>query len=352
MAEMPTLTVEFGGLDPFLDRDLPTPGCPEYFDRACAQILELQHRCRETHGLELDCVPYDGGEGILLGGGGRGDQPFHNCTDFVRGYNERGIGVMVPLNGGVLLDPEHTFDIVGDERFRNEMAILELLERNSHDHDVKNWVTIYRDELLGVIEEHFPSLGTMASCIRFVGGKQGVFKGLEEYRRAFEMFDRVVPLNQHSMPLFLSQFGAEAIAKMMIFLNLPCSSNDLFRCYGEYINLESTLYPDWGVQPHEMCRLQREDFTSIPPAEGFPSRSCNWRGVGGDLSAMGRREHLGRMIQMGVNRFKMPRRDFGQSALGLNSLGVLLQEFLRLHQLPGHEEVLRPGDPHVHEAAS
>ncbi len=293
------LTIEFGALDascteiPF--RDPIGYGCASAMNSAD----ELVKKCPD---IDFTLLPYEGTSSPLSGG----RKEWLSSDDLIRTiglYNAEGYPFAVPFNGGLRFR-ETTFDVANDPRFETEMKVLHALADSGAKYGVDNHVTITHDSLLSVVREHFPELTTVASCIRFVGGRRGEFGGVDEYRRAFEDFDLVVPLNQHTTWQFLSQFR-DRVDQMLLFLNMECSRNDQRECYKCYCGYEEMAS---GSDELVGAPVPAGDFDCLvsPDIGGLDPRlrnQCNNKGA-----KLAEREDIIDLALEGVNKFKIARR--------------------------------------------
>jgi len=192
--------------------------------------------------------------------------------------NGLGVSFNLALNGGKFLSEAGIENMCRDPE-TGVGRVLKELDVSASSHFVKNHVTIYRDELLDVVEGLYPELGTVASCVKFT--TNGVDRVLRLYERAFERYDHVVALPQHSNIELLGNFPDNA-GQMMLFPNLGCSEKDTRICKGHYAGLD---VPGKYVSPR--C-----------------SRGCSNRM---DYLIDRKEKDLIPLIQMGVRAFKFPR---------------------------------------------
>lgn len=285
--EKPTLTIEF----PPFQTDADTP------DKVLKQIADLRDEFSES--INLILIPYFGLETQL--------SLFHRGSSFSRTkalqliseLNSAKQSVMVPLNGGVTLPPDHPFS---DPLFSFDRRFIEALSAISVKHSVENYVTVTPDQVRAYIKKYFSNLKVIASCVKFVGGEKGKFKGVAEYANAFQDYDSVVALNQHASFDFLKQFEADA-KKMILLLNLDCASADLYTCYlKHYCSFQGAFLNDrWPAVGREVFDFIPRQF-AVGPGKMRICQSCDGTG-----RLENRKQDLERFISMGVNKFKFPR---------------------------------------------
>lgn len=296
------LTIEFGALDSGLTDVLENDPIGYSCDSAVVSAEMLSSNCPN---VDLTFLPYEGTRTVLSGG----REPKTSPSDLIYcmdKYNRHGFPFSVPFNGGLRFR-DTSLDVANDIRFRSVMKILDALSESGAKHGVNNHVTIFHDSLLEVVNEKFPDLTTIASCIRFVGGRDGAFSGVDEYRRAFEEFDLVVPLNQHTTWEFLQQFR-NRVDQMLVFLNLECCQADLRECFDHYCRLERKIAGKCKKLVDESDSVTPDAFTYINPPEidGVNEHHRSW--CHHDNAKLINRDDALDLIDAGVNKFKVARK--------------------------------------------
>jgi hypothetical protein len=298
------LTVEFG-VKKATGETITDWRCPDLeaqIEESAVKINRLRRKYFSRLGLVIEPIPYEGTTCLFHGGRER-DIPPAALARTATLFNQQGIAFMVPLAGGLFLPRD--FDPTRMD-LQVERSILEVLARNSAAYGVQNVVTVLRDELLALIRRDYPELRVSASCIRFLGGKQGIFVGEEEYRRAFQLFDMVVPLSQHTSFAFLSRFSEHA-EKIMAFLSIGCANADLYECYDHYYRVDLRQTPSQQLPITVEDKPHHKEFefiaSSLPVCS--PTATCRTPNLNAFLSH--RPEELRSLVAMGVNHFKIPR---------------------------------------------
>lgn len=306
--------IEFGAFDGYYSHD------PSAIP-VVQEIEKIQEVIRTTFGdqVEVTFLPYEGTRSLM--GGGRVDAPTPaQLTAAVQDFNQAGISFMVALNGGRGLPRNAEIDLMS-YRLDTERRILDTLAEYGAVNNVTNHVTVVHDGLWEVIKRDYPSVSTTASCIRFVGGKEGEFKGREEYTEAFNRFDAVVPLNQHTTPQFLAEWKAFA-TKMMPLLNSKCDIENTMQCLVHYLYLEGARLPEGLTWTKADSRVQ--GYVTLPNPDFGPRRGCSEK-MDGQLWA--RTSHLTELIRWGVHQFKIGRDPLGDP-LNVGRLIAFIKLFL------------------------
>ena len=290
----PKIFIEFGAADPCVD-------VSQYPDTGF--VLDEIAKVREVLGefVDIEFCPYDSTD-CLLSGGRKSNPDLNSLKQYIEDFNEKGIPFMVPFNGGLGLSRGVELDL-DSYHFDTEREVMELLADNSAKYGVQNGVTVLRDELRRYVMDRLDGvLDVGASCIRFVGGRRGEFRGMEEYDIAFRDFDHVVPLNQHTTFEFLHRYREHA-GKMLLLLNSTCSSQEMLKCYTDYLGYQSALVlHHFGEEEEDPSP---EEFDCISNASFPYTRDCRWDNYG---ILYDREEDLKPLMEMGVSRFKIPRR--------------------------------------------
>jgi len=235
-------------------------------------------------------------------------------------FNSAGMPFMLAMNGGLGLPPETEIDL-SDARFSTESSVLRVMQESAEKHKVRNLVTVLHSKLLEVINRQYPDLGVIKSCIAFTGGKKGRFKGRQEYTDAFERFEGVVPLNQHTTPGFLREWIAYA-SRMVLLLNSHCDCSNMHKCYTHYQMLDAPyLFHALEVDEEQKGEVAYEDFDAILNPEFPYTPGCDEHNKG---QLLGRQDHLKEFMRWGVNKFK-----FGRNPLYDSLNPTLIREMVR-----------------------
>jgi hypothetical protein len=242
------------------------------------------------YGIGVDFVVYQGMNSRYAGG-----RTISCSLDEIRGFvrilNDRGISFALAINGGLTLPAEI-------EPSEEESDVLDLLHTNNGRYGVTNKVIVTHEGWLPFIRKHYSSLSVVASCIQSLNPRQagGYGERLKEY-------DYVVPLNQHNTHACLGQYEAYA-HKLVLLLTVKCGRPDLDQCYTHYASVELHYgegdkrrvlghkeLPAW-----EPSSLPEEAFSCLLLDTFSPAASLIERS--GDLS---------KLMQMGVNKYKIAR---------------------------------------------
>jgi len=334
---MHELSIEYGAVDSLID---PIDTCEADIEILADRVVETVEEVRTgTGNVLLKPIPYESFASWLCGGR-EAVLTIDKLKQIINVYNRKGISFMVPFNGGLVLPERETIDVIRNSRRYNfEREVLELLAENTARYDVENQVTVLRDDLLDNIRRHFSNLITVASCIKFVGGREGKFKGQGEYDEAFEKYDLVCPLNQHTNYDFLEQYIQNA-HQIIAFLQLGCDHPNLHHCYEHYFAMEM-IGDRKAVTKEELEAhpgyIPADEFTSIQSGlslmnpedqcidDDLPLINPEDQCIDGELSS--REWDLKELIRIGVNKFKVPRR----TMFAMNTIeGVLIEKLIML----------------------
>ncbi|MBT4917028.1 hypothetical protein HN709_04085 [Candidatus Peregrinibacteria bacterium] len=249
--------------------------------------------------IDFRAIPYEGTKS-LLSGGRKGRVSPAELIQCIKFYNRSGLPFMVPFNGGLCLE-ETPIDISGT-RFKTEQLVLEALANSAETTGQTNVVTVLRDELRDFVRKEYPNLRIVGSCIRYVGGRKGEFDGEKRMAEDLDLFDEIVPLNQHTVPQFLSKFE-DRIDKIIVFLCLGCACNGegeegFYRCYRHHV--EEELF-NQGKEKGTPLPISVEEFSFM----GSKLDTLNPMCFAEPLER--REEDLRELLDMGVRKFKLPR---------------------------------------------
>lgn len=270
--------------------------------------------------FDINLVPYEGTNEDYFRGGRHSPFSADELIEFIKAITSHGFSFMVPFNGGMELNRGDRVDLDREE-FKATRRILDCLAEATEAHAVKTYATILRDELLEVVKEKYSKIKTVASCIKFVGGRKGEFRGREEYTKAFEAHDDVTILPQHTTPDFLQNYR-QYVGKMVLLATSTCGQTDLYGCYEHYAKSESPYnLPDYMIgKPKHVP--PRSDFDFIPsqrPEEEGPSPCQNYRNA-----LLERPDDLRYILELGVRKFK-----FARYANSSDRFAVFLGHLLR-----------------------
>lgn len=312
--EKPELTVEFGLKDACGNfegvRHLPT---------VMERMVQIKRRFENQ--VDLDLVPFERPMGAALKGGrhyaGLDSWNFAECCEH---FNGNGYSFMTPLNGGLVTTAPYAPIDLENKVFDTDREALSVLAENSSRFGVTNYVTVARDDVRDFIREHFSNLGIIASCAKFVGGHAGVFKGNQEYDDAFEGYDYVTPVNQHSTPEFLDQWRGH-VKKMVLLLLTECNGALSRDCFEHYVRSQSALFNGLYNRSKEFSG----DFVSVADPCFLAKAECT-RSLWGSLLTS-RMVDLMRLVDFGADRFKIPS-GVGVDTLDPDNIARLVAVFL------------------------
>ena len=239
--------------------------------------------------------------------------------------NHEKIPFVLVMSTGLLFDklPLSTMTI--------EKEVLSFLENNAKKENIWNGVVIGHDDLLDYVKKNNPDLKTICSTIQMIDVNK-----FTSYEDKFQKYDLVVPLNQHTSYDFLKQFS-QYKEKMLLFLNLPCYENNLFKCYEHYSNIELKILAGHGMIP-ENVKYDFDDFSSkeqfkiifskddLVKSKNLISNYCKnipCGDISGKSNLLYLRDDLFQLYSMGVNKFKIPR----EFKLDLDQLDIVSHFF-------------------------
>jgi hypothetical protein len=266
------------------------------------------------HDIHLEVLIYCGVASPLSGG-----RPTEikrpRVERIARSLNAKGWPFCLAINGGLNFDPT-----LKKEVLHSLDPILAMLATTGQACGVRNSVVITHPTLFHYIKEEYPQLKTIASCIQALYPFRR-----HDYGESFRTYDYVVTLNQHATPMFLQRYR-EYCRKMILFLTLGCGTADLLKCYRHYSDIESEyLSDDIDTTPVNPTLL-----TPIPCQLEREYRGCD------DGALIARETDLIGLLEMGVNKFKIPR----NGILSRSNLLKLLQLY-KQHGRDGSEVSFR-----------
>lgn len=323
--EKPKMSIEFGAyaVDK-LQRAVLSQGLKAIFDavESC--------RSRFGHLVDQEFIPYEGLNGrlsLVSPIDDRSGLSEDNAEAVIDAFNEKGIPFNLALNGGFQYSGRG-----GDEpidlrhvAFGPEYRTLSHMANQGRRYNVRNYVTIFLDNVRAEIERLFPGeFTTIASCTKFTGGWANRHQGLAEYDRAASRYDRVVMLPQHGYPDVVSRFGENTPDKVVVFSYLKCAKRDLGDCFAHHRGFPGGTLdasPSGGIDIDWSCcssvvrpalpewMPSRRDFAPTPLSEMFLQRNID--GCPGlspsSLFDFGPGEAFGSLVNMGVRHFKISR---------------------------------------------
>jgi len=289
------ITVELGAIPDGPDAYHPAA------ERGWQENLEEIQRMDRLFGDQIDvkAIPYEGTKS-LLSGGRKGRVAYPELIQCMRFYNREGLPFMVPFNGGLCLE-EGLID-VSEARFKTEQIVLEALANSAEKSGQINVVTVLRDELREFVRKEYPNLRIVGSCLRYIGGRKGEFDGEKRMTEDLDLFDEIVPLNQHTVPQFLSRFQ-DRIDQIIAFLCLGCACDGkgeegFYRCYNHHVEEE---FFNQGRDLDTPLPISVEDFDFMGSKLDTLTPECFAEQL------ENRPEDLKEILEMGVRKFKIPR---------------------------------------------
>jgi len=249
-------------------------------------IRDIQKRAVDKYGIEIYIIPYSGIQSSFSGGRPT-DQTLEYFTDKINVLNESSKSFNLVINGGLRFGSQ-----INDYDLSTERECMNFLSKNNEIYGVENSITITHNTLFKLAKENYPNLKIISSCIQQLDPEN-----LNDYKELFLKYDYVIPLNQHTSYDILSQF-AQFANQMIVFLFLTCSLDNLYRCYLHYQKIETMSST---CSPKEIFTVSSEEFNTIPKNMNITKTSL----VGGQLAK--RSEDLRKLLDMGVNKFKIQR---------------------------------------------
>jgi len=313
--EKPELTIEFGLRD----------ACGKFEGlRHFPAVLEKMTQIRKQFESEVDLrlIPFERPLEALLRGGRDAGLSSWNIEGYCRHFNHNGYSFMVPLNGGLTTTPAYVPINFDGRIFDADREVLSTLAKNSSESGIPNYVTVTRDDVRNYIRERFPELKIVASCVKFVGGHKEVFKGEKEYDDAFEGYDYVVPLSQHSTPDFLGRYRSH-VKKMVLLALTECNGPVSRECFNHYVRSQCAFFNF----RHNPSREFSGDFSCI----NVPSFPEIGSGCAPNLSRslLGARViDLMDLVKLGVDKFKIPA-GIRVDTLDVHNIARLVDIFLK-----------------------
>lgn len=312
--EKPRITIEVGLRD--------ANGCFEgmrHFPAVLEKMTQIRRQFEDK--ADLDLVPFERPMGAALKGGryysGLSSFNFASCCEH---FNENGYSFMAPLNGGLVTTAPYAPIDLESKIFDTDRAALSVLAENSSKFGVINYVTVARDDVRDFIRKKFPELKIIASCAKFVGGHAGVFKGEGEYDDAFEGYDYVTPVNQHSTPEFLDRRRGH-VKKMVLLLLTGCNCVLSRDCFEHYVKAQSPLFNGLFNRSKKFSG----DFARVADPYFLAKSECAGSLWGSLLTS--RIVDLMRFVDFGVDRFKIPS-GIGVDTLDPDNIARLVTVFL------------------------
>lgn len=302
--EKPRITIEVGL------RDANGGNCSfegvRHFPVVLDRMTQIRRQFEDK--ADLDLVPFERPMGAALKGGryypGLGLRSFGMCCER---FNRDGYSFMAPLNGGLVTTAPYAPIDLESKIFDTDRAALSVLAENSSKFGVTNYVTVTRDDVRDFIRKKFPGLKIIASCAKFVGGHADVFKGKREYDDAFEGYDYVTPVNQHSTPEFLDRWRGH-VKKIVLLLLTECNGELSRDCFEHYVRSQSVLFNGLYNRSKEFSG----DFVKVTDPCFLAKTKCAGSLWGSLLTS--RIVDLMRLVDFGVDRFKIP------SGIGVDTL--------------------------------
>jgi len=293
-------------------REFRSRNSPDLIDQ-----IEAARSVATARAIDLEILIYSGVSSPLSGG--RPDRvSLQQAAVLARTLNMEGIRFCLAINGGLTLRP-----LLGQDVLRQIDPMLDIISSSGQTHRLRNSVVITHPGLLPHIRSNYPELETIASCI------QPLYPFAEhDYQRAFEDYDFVVPLNQHTTPEFLSQYRNYA-DRMLVFLTLGCGIPHFAKCYVHYLDIESG-YP---THNEASTRVSPKSLEVIPCQLKEPHRGCD------DGALITREEDLLGLLHMGIRKFKIPRNGLLRMQVLSKLLDMLEQDRQAPAQRPAHAAI-------------
>jgi hypothetical protein len=181
-------------------------------------VVRMQEQFRREYpATRLVIMPFGAVEGARYSGGRQHGMTLEGLRQNAEAFNSRGNPMMITLNGGLLLEgQDDAIDLRNDPRLDRERELLTALSESGQRHGVANGVTIAMPSFERAVQECFPALRTIASCIRFYD------RGRAEYPRALATSHAVTPTNQ-DIDYAVRTFP-DRVRQLVLFLRFDCTS--------------------------------------------------------------------------------------------------------------------------------